>query len=515
MKGLTAYGATRASTVSPETVRFQLAYGTSIGFRHRTFDCTNAFQCTFEDDPSKRIYCYLPPFYLQWYNHCYSHDQINPNDGPFIMQAAQLIQGSPHAAHRWQENLSMQLKKMGYIRNNVDHSFYVKFDSNNELEAMLSITVDDLLLSFKINDTQQQFYKDLSSAFDVTTPTDTKYMKFLSLHLYQSEFGTSIDQTKHIKKILSTWFDNGHTTKIVNSPFPTDPTFELDLSQSPVLTESDLEIYETRYLGAFNHTLGKLLHIQQWTRADINYAVTRLATFTRNPNKSAFIALEHLMRYLHSHSHEPIFYPKGIQTSPQRITYIFSPKQSLDYLLSSYQVFFSDSSFANILPQRRSMQSNCGLFNRVLTSWQTNIQTTIAADSTDAELRSLYTTIKRIESFSHFLISSSIHQVTKHPITLLADNQASINIIVQNKISSRTRHLDIPVTYSYERLLKKYFNIQHINNKLNAADPSTKATSGPIQARHWNFLRGFRFFPQSTSSHGQYLTTFPTTLTLA
>ena len=133
-------------------------------------------------------------------------------------------------------------------------------------------------------------------------------------------------------------------------------------------------------------------------------------------------------------------------------------------------------SFANILPQRRSMQSNCGLFNGVITSWQTNVQTSIAGDSTDAELRSLYTTIKRIESFSHFLISSSLHQITDHPITLLADNQSSINIIVQNKISSRSRHLDIPVTYSYERFLKKHFAIHHIHNKLNAADLSTKAT---------------------------------------
>ena len=55
MKGLSEYGATRASTVHPDTVRFQLAYATSLGFTHRTYDCTNAFQCTFEDDPTKRI----------------------------------------------------------------------------------------------------------------------------------------------------------------------------------------------------------------------------------------------------------------------------------------------------------------------------------------------------------------------------------------------------------------------------------------------------------------------------
>ena len=64
LKGMPEYGQTRASTVHPDTVRFQLAYSTSFNFRHCTFDCTNAFQCTFEDNPSKRIYCYLPPFYI-------------------------------------------------------------------------------------------------------------------------------------------------------------------------------------------------------------------------------------------------------------------------------------------------------------------------------------------------------------------------------------------------------------------------------------------------------------------
>ena len=60
------------------------------------------------------------------------------------MQAAQLIQGSPHAANRWQENLSLQLKNMGFIRNNVDHSFYIKYDPDRNIEALLSIAVDDL-----------------------------------------------------------------------------------------------------------------------------------------------------------------------------------------------------------------------------------------------------------------------------------------------------------------------------------------------------------------------------------
>ena len=443
---------------------------------------------------------------MKWYNSRYPHDPIDINGGPFVLQAAQLIQGSPHAANRWQENLHAQLTTLGYVRNNIDHSFYTKRNQNNELDAMLSVTVDDFLLSYRNDKIQKEFYDHLSAAFDITTPSTITKLKFLSLTIYQSEYGTSIDQTNHIQsKILAPWFNDGHSPKVTNTSFPTDSSFECDLSQSPPLDDDDLLMYEKRYHGAFNHTIGKLLHIQQWTRYDIHYTVTRLATFTRNPNKQAFIALEHLMRYIHSHLHEPIFYPKRHIAGTEKIDYKFSTKQSQQYSLSLYPTYYSDSSFGNILPTRRSMQSNCCVLNGAIISSSTNIQTTIAADSTDAELRSIYSTVKKIISFSHFLASSSFHDLTPHPVTLYADNRASINIILQNKISPRSRHLDIPVTFSYEHLQRKYFSISHIDTKLNAADISTKPTSGPLISRHWSFLRGHRFYPPEETQHGQYI----------
>ena len=371
---------------------------------------------------------------------------------------------------------------------------------------MLSITVDDILLSFRNPKTKQEFYDHLSTAFDITTPSDTTKLKFLSLTIFQSKYGTSIDQTHHIQtKILSTWFNKGHKQQIRNTPFPIDSNFELDLSESPPLQGSELQLYEHRYHGAFDHSIGKLLHIQQWTRPDINFAVARLACFARNPNKPAFIGLEHLMQYLHSHLHEPIFYPTKFTPTPSPITYTFSRKQTLDYFLPSHTVYFSDSAFGNILPSRRSMQSNCSLYNGTITSWSTNVQTSIAADSTDAELRSLYCTTKKIISFSHFLTSSGLHKAHPSPIQLYADNKPSINIVQQNKISPRSRHLDIPVTFTYEKLQQKYFTLNHLNTKLNAADMSTKATSGPAIKRHWNFLRGLRNYPPPDTSHSTYL----------
>ena len=211
------------------------------------------------------------------------------------------------------------------------------------------------------------------------------------------------------------------------------------------------------------------------------------------------------MWYLHSHLHEPIFYPRRNINGVEQITYQFSSKQQQTYSLSLSPVFMSDSSFGNILPSRRSIQSSCSLLNGTLTSWTTNIQTTIAADSTDAELRSLYSTIKKIKSFSHFLISSSIHDFHPHPIQLHGDNKASLNIIRQNKISPRSRHLDIPVTFSHEHMQRQYLSLHHIDSKRNAADISTKPTTGPIHSRHWKFLRGIRNFPNESTFHGHYL----------
>ncbi len=216
--------------------------------------------------------------------------------------------------------------------------------------------------------------------------------------------------------------------------------------------------------------------------------------------------------HTHTHMHESIFYPNKPAEGYQPINYTYSKKQTTAYNLPTLPVYFSDSSFVNILPQRRSMQSNCGFLNGIIYTWSSNIQTTIAADSTDAELRSLYSTIKRIISFSYFLTSGAFPDASQSPVQLYGDNNASIKIIQQNKISPCSRHLDILVTFLYEHPHQKYFLIDHINTKLNAADISTKLTSAPTLARHWNFLRGIRFHPPVLSPHQTYLDSLGTAI---
>ncbi len=363
IKGDDKYGPTFAPTISPDTLRFQLAYSAAFNFNLQTGDCSNAFQCTYEPDPTKRIWCYLPPYYIPWWNSRYPHDKIDPKNGPYAMQAAQNIQGTPHAGNRWKKNLDAQLTKHGYICSNIDKAFYT-YHSNNELLAMLSTTVDDFLLSFKHPTIRDHFFKFMSEAFDVTTPGYQTQLTFLSLRIYQSEHGISVDQTNHIyNNILSDWSSHKINYQHHDNPMKAHPTYEYELSQSPPLSSKDLEAYEQKYHGAYNHTIGKLLHIQQWTRPDLNFTISRLATFVKSPTSMAFEALDHLISYLYHHMHEPIFYPRKSIGPDELITYQWSPKQQSNYTTKTTYTYHSDAAFANILPDRRSMQADVGLLN--------------------------------------------------------------------------------------------------------------------------------------------------------
>ena len=514
LKGNEQYDPTFAPTVSPLFFRFQLCYSAAHGFLDKSGDCSNAFQCTHEPDIQKRFFCYLPPFYFIWWNHRYPNDPLDPTDGPFVLQSCQNIQGTPHAANRWKKNLDQQLTKIGYINNNVDKAFYTKH-KDEKLIAMLSTTVDDFYLSTINKQVQDDFFTSMSAVFDITSPKKSNIIDFLSLRIYHSEYGTSIDQTQHIhKNVLSHYFPPGYNAKIVDTPIRADPTYEYVLGNSLPLSSTDLPEYEHRYHGPFNVTIGRLLHAQQWTRPDLNYAISRLAVFLKAPTALAFEALDHLMHYLLHHSHEPIFYPSRRLKDNEIITYQWSKTQHSSYSTFGSFVFYSDSAFGNILPHRRSMQSNKTTLNGVIVDWSSNVQSKVAADSTDAEVTALYATCRKAVALRHFLASGQFPSDLMPPIIIFADNEAVIGLMKSNKLTYRSRHEDVPIAFCYENYLLGYYKIYHISHKLNAADASTKPLTGPILQRHWEFLRGFRFYPSSTTPHGSYLTTVLTTQTV-
>ena len=146
---------------------------------------------------------------------------------------------------------------------------------------MLSATVDNFLLSFQHHSIRDDFFEFMSKAFDITTPGYQQELTFLSLRIYQSLHGISINQTQHIyTNILLDWFKDNNCFKRHDHPIKAHPTYEYDIAQSQPLSPDELEHYEKKHNGPYKHIIGKLLHIQQWTRLDLNYAISRLAVYS-------------------------------------------------------------------------------------------------------------------------------------------------------------------------------------------------------------------------------------------
>ena len=153
------------------------------------------------------------------------------------------------------------------------------------------------------------------------------------------------------------------------------------------------------------------------------------------------------------------------------------------------------------------MQAYVGLLNNVVTSWTSNIQSTIAADSTDAETKAIFHVSKHATAFRNFIASTPFNDALNVPPHIYVDNTATLGLITTNKLTLRSRHLDIPIAFTYDRYTLGYYTVGHISTKLNAADTSTKPCTGPVHQRHWEMLRGKRFYPPETTQHGSYLHT--------
>ena len=69
------------------------------------------------------------------------------------------------------------------------------------------------------------------------------------------------------------------------------------VNTSVKLTKAE-ENCETSYQGVYQSAVGSLLYLATWTRLDITFAVSNVATFCAKPTKEHWTAVKHILRYL-------------------------------------------------------------------------------------------------------------------------------------------------------------------------------------------------------------------------
>jgi hypothetical protein len=132
------------------------------------------------------------------------------------------------------------------------------------------------------------------------------------------------------------------------------------------------------------------MHIWVWSRLDIGYATQRLSSYTHAPNAAAFAGHYKILRYLATHPHRPIFFPRLPMTGSQEIRVDYDPPKIDSIELPNSLIECVDADHARDHATRRSVYCIILMINVVAIHWKMQQQKCIATHSTDSETRGIF-----------------------------------------------------------------------------------------------------------------------------
>ena len=118
-------------------------------------------------------------------------------------------------------------------------------------------------------------------------------------------------------------------------------------------------------------------------------------------------------------------------------------------------------------------------------------------------MMSLLTSVKRTNTLRRILLQLGSPQL--RPTVICEDNQPLIAEVLQNRITTNVRHLDIPLAYLQEQYQRLAFDLKYTHTTLQLADINTKPHGGPSLQKATLSLIGFQHYPPSTSNHYKLL----------
>ena len=260
--------------------------------------------------------------------------------------------------------------------------------------------------------------------------------------------------------------------KTADTPYRTDSQYEKDLAEKLPATGAELAKLESEHGGKFNALIGQFLHVQQATRPDIGFPTAKLAQYNVAPNEPAFHGCKRIARYLVTHLHCPIFYPRLNVKMYQEIRFEYEPGKFDMQTISNLMNMFVDSDHARDPKTRKSMTCLIAALLGVAVDWHNGKQSMVAAHSTDAEVRAFKSAMKRNRYLR--VVCQFLRIPQDGPTIIYEDNQPAIDIMMAGQITSRVKHMAVDVAMIREDIILGNSIPKKIKGTINPADIGTK-----------------------------------------
>ena len=204
----------------------------------------------------------------------------------------------------------------------------------------------------------------------------------------------------------------------------------------------------------FRSLIGGLLCANICSRPDISFALSTLASHNSDPRLMHWNALVDLLRYLRDSQENKITYGKLSATETKNVMSVYA-----------------DADFAMDPIGRKSRTGYVIFLNGGAIAWNSSLQSTVAQSTSEAELYAMVEAVNAAMQLKHLLEELGFPQGS---LQCHEDNTGCIDWIVNQRASSRMKHVEIKYHVLRELHEKSLCEFHHIDTKSQRADFATK-----------------------------------------
>ena len=351
------------------------------------------------------------------------------------------IYGLVYSGKYWNIEFSEWLYSQGFIQSPSEPSYFVRYDKHNQWLRLLFF-VDDMLYVGSNDSIEKQFEDSVNNRFDVKFLGPAQWFLQMRIHQHQDSSYT-LDQHRYVLNTLQRYDPNSEFPER-DTPFPPDYTFSKD--NRPV-TASDIALVNQKQQRLpFRSAVCTLLYLAYNTRADILFAVCKLAKACISPGIIDFRALSWLIGYLRRRPYYALkFYP-DCTSNP---VYDICLHHRIPY---ADLTVFSDASWQDCPDTGRSTVGYMIFHNGALIEANSTMPTPVAMSTSEAEYMAacsatMATAHIRMLLYDMLYLGTkqwreSTQRLPSIPAILMIDNEATVQIAKNGKLTRKTRHIE-------------------------------------------------------------------------
>lgn len=344
------------------------------------------------------------------------------------------LYGLRQAPRAWHAKLKSELEVLGFRASEHDPGLFIQ-EKNGRCMYLL-VYVDDMLIISKDLRDIQAIKQALGSVFDIHDLEQAKF--FLGMEITRGEGFVKLSQKKAVGDLIKKF--GMEDAKNKSTPF--SPATRLSQAGSK-------EVDKTRV--PYMELVGSLMYLAACTRPDIAQAVGVLSRFMAHPTEQHWSTAKGVVRYLLGSQYLGIVFKRGAGS------------------LTGY----CDADYAGDIDTRRSTTGYVFTIGGGAVSWSSKVQPTVALSTAEAEYMAASSAAREALWLRKLMID--LGRPCVGPVLINCDNQATLKLLVNPIVSSRSKHIDVLHHFVRERIARGEVKFKYCRTEHMIADCFTKA----------------------------------------